>query len=94
MPEISDVDSWPMPPGLPQMETGQLIRSRKITEPPMTSRQVRLGGAEPKVIVAETREYVIFRVWSSRGADLGEQCMRRDEFERDYERGGHVAYVP
>jgi hypothetical protein len=87
-----DPDKWAMPPTTP-MATGQVIRERKIYKPPMTSVPVRAGGAEPKVIVAETREWVIYRVWSSKGEVLGEHAMKLDEFEERFERGEIVQYL-
>lgn len=47
---------------------------------------VRRGGAEPKVVVAETEQFVVYRVWSSYGRDLGERCMPRGDFEAEFER--------
>jgi hypothetical protein len=79
----TDINAWPeLPPGV----SGTQIRYRKIHMPPMTSGPVRSGGAEPKVITAETRQHVIYHVYSSGGRDLGERCMKRAEFETEFER--------
>jgi hypothetical protein len=77
------VDTWP---GLPDGHDGIEIRSRKIYLPPMTTRPVRDGGAEPKMIVAETGQWVIYRVWSSKGQDLGELISPRPAFDAEFER--------
>lgn len=90
---MTDVDRWPLPPLMAELSQGQLIRERKVVMPPMTSRPVRPGGAEPKVIVAETREFVVYRVWSSKGEDLGERVLSKAEFDETYERGFTVQYV-
>lgn len=76
-------DTWPT---LPDGVTGTQIRYRKILTPPMTTKPVRLGGSEPKVIVVETEKYVIWRVFSSSGRDFGEHCTERPEFESEFER--------
>lgn len=88
-----DPDEWAMPPTAP-MVSGQVIRHRSIIRPPVTSVPVRTGGEEPKVIVAETREWVIYRVWSSKGVDLGERAMKLDDFDTTFERGEIVQYLP
>lgn len=81
---MSDINAWPaLPPGV----TGQQIRERKVYHPPMVDRPVRAGGAEPTVIVAETRQYVIYQVFSSRdGRDLGEHVVTAGHFESRFER--------
>lgn len=61
------------------MKAGDKIRYKKIT------RGVRLGGAEPKRIEYLGDEWVIYRTWSSKGSDLGEYAVTREEFERDFE---------
>lgn len=88
-----DPDEWVMPPTAP-LASGQVIRGRSIVRPPITSAPVRTGGACPMVIVAETREWVIYRVWSAKGVDLGERAMRLDDFEEQFERGEIVQYLP
>lgn len=77
-------DNWP---ALPDGVTGVQIRHSATYEPPMTIRPTRLGDAEPKVIVAETQSYVIYRTWSAdRTRDFGEHCMTRGDFEQTFER--------
>ena len=71
-----------LPPGV----EGVQVRHRKIIRPPVTSRPVRLGGAEPTVIVAETAEHVVYGIYSSGHRFLGERCMPRAEFEAEFER--------
>lgn len=81
------VDDWPeLPVNQPAVPVLDQIRERKVYGPPMTTRPVRAGGAEPKAIVAETREYVVWRVWSANGADLGEDVLPRAAFEQRFER--------
>lgn len=79
----SCVDVWP---GLPEGFDGTEIRSRKVFGPPMTTRPVRLGGAEPMMIVFESRDFVIYNIWSSKGEDLGEKIVTKEEFEAQFER--------
>lgn len=80
---MTDVNTWlDLPPGV----TGQQIRERKISYPPMVSKPVRHGGACPYAIVTETQQFVIYKVWSSRGADLGERVLKIEEFEKQFER--------
>lgn len=80
-------DDWPELP-THQIEVPVLdqIRHRKVFGPPMTSGPVRLGGSEPKAIVAETREFVVYRTWSANGVDLGEKCLPKKAFETEFER--------
>jgi len=78
---MSDVDKWLE---LPEGETGQQIRHRKTFDG--AEGRYRLGGAEPKAIVAESRNWVIYRVWSHDGRDLGEHICPKPEFERKFER--------
>lgn len=81
-------DTWPELP-TQQLEVPVLgqIRHRRVYGPPLTGGGlVRLGGSEPKAIVAETREFVVYRTWSARGVDLGEKCIPRAEFEKEFER--------
>ncbi len=89
---MADIDWWAKPPTAPGMRMGQLIRERKVVYPPAVTQPTRLGGAEPKVIVAETRAYVIYRVWSKKGEDLGEHCLSKAEFDAKFERGDTVPY--
>lgn len=91
---MTDINSWALPPGAKDLPSGQLIRYRKIFEPPMTSRPVRKSGQEPMVIVAETGNFVIYRVWSSKGVDLGERCMAKEDFDAEFERGAVIHYLP
>lgn len=78
----------PMPteywPPLPDGATGQQIRRRKIVE--ISGKVIRVGGLEPKAIIAETNRFVIYRVWSESGRDLGERCLELTEFEEEFER--------
>ena len=80
---MADVYEWPE---LPEGATGQQVRYRHISHQPATSRPVRLGGLEPKAIVAETESWVIYRVWDRSGRDLGERCCPKPEFETEFER--------
>lgn len=81
------VDDWPeLPVNQPAVPVLDQIRHRKVYGPPLTADPIRKGGAEPKAIVAETREFVIYRVWSSTGKDLGESCLPKAEFEEQFER--------
>ncbi len=78
------VDMWPP---LPAGVTGQQIRNRKIYAPPGTGRAVRVGGGEPKVIVAESRTFVIYETFSAKdGKSLGEHVAPRAQFEEHFER--------
>lgn len=90
---MSRLEGWVLPPQAVQVTEGQLIRHRKTFEPPITSERARLGSDEPKVIVAETRGFVVYRTWAGDGRDLGESCVSRDEFEREFERGPLINYV-
>ena len=63
------------------MKAGDKIRYKKIVQ------GVRLGGAEPKVIDYISDEWVIFRVWSSKGEDLGQQVLGRENFDEQFEAG-------
>lgn len=83
---MSSTDDWPMPPVTPRLKMGQLIRYRK------TAQGTRFGRSEPKVIVTESREFVIYRVWSSDGKDLGERAVDKGAFEEHYERGVMAQY--
>lgn len=74
-------DDWPELTK-PEYPVGQQIRCRKVTEIGL----VRLGNSEPKAIIAETKDYVIFETWSAGGKSLGERCLPRGEFEDNYER--------
>lgn len=78
----SPVDTWPP---LPKGVTGTEIRARYIAG------GVRVSGAEPKVIVAETEGYVIFKVWSAKGRDLGERVLTKSDFEEQFERRPEVS---
>lgn len=71
------LDHWPP---LPDGVTGTQIRCRRIIG------RVRLGGAEPKVIVAETERNVIYRAYGANGQFLFERAMAADEFEQEFER--------
>lgn len=88
---VPPADDWAAPPLPGEIRTGQLIRHREIFV--NGDRRTRLGGMEPKVIVAETRDYVIYRIWAYGGRDLGEKCLPRDEFEAKFERGPMTQYV-
>lgn len=65
----------------------ELIRYKKIVS------GVRLGGNEPKRIIAETEQYVIYKVSSNKGKDLGEHCISRDEFNESFERIPDAPYT-
>lgn len=75
----SQTDVWPP---LPDGVTGTQVRCRQFAV------GVRLGGAEPKVLVAETENYVIFKIWSSNHEDLGERVLTKVEFDDKFERRG------
>lgn len=81
-------DEWPeLPTSAPAVPVLDQIRERRVVGPPLTSGPlIRIGGSEPKAIVAETREYVVWRVWSSRGVDLGEDVLPKAAFEERFER--------
>lgn len=81
---MADVNEWL---SLPEGVTGQQVRYRETFESyAFPGTRYRLGGAEPKAIVTETEGWVIYRVWSSKGKDLGERCISRQEFEAEFER--------
>lgn len=61
------------------MKTGDLIRSTKIVC------GVRVGGAEKHRIEYYGNDYVVYRVWSFDGRDLGEQTMPRKLFDKNFE---------
>jgi hypothetical protein len=86
-------DTWPP---LPAGVTGQQIRHREVTTGAAYGmRPVRLGGAVPKVIIAETRTFVIYEAFSpSDGGSLGERAVPRDQFEKDFERKSGLQIVP
>lgn len=70
-----------MQPAVPVLDQ---IRNRKVTE--VAGKLVRLGGSEPKAIVAETKQFVVYRVWSATGKDLGERCSSKANFDEEFER--------
>lgn len=86
---FDEIDRWeelngwiPLPDGV----TGVQIRHRKIVD-----NRVRYGGGEPKVIVAETAEWVIYAVFSGPGPGttgrfIKEIAAPRDRFEEEFER--------
>jgi hypothetical protein len=77
-------NTWPL---LPAGVTGQQIRYRKVFNPPMVDVPVRVGGAEPKVIVTESRTFVIYETFSAKdGKSLGEHVAPRAQFEEHFER--------
>lgn len=84
---FEEVDRWERLNGwipLPDGVTGQQIRHRKIG-----TGGVRLGAACPKVIVAETAEWVICAAYSGPGTSgrfIGEIAVPRTEFEEEFER--------
>lgn len=81
--ETDPLDTWPTPPAGTE---GQQVRYRKILGPPTTASRVRIGEAEPKVIVAESAKYVIYQIFSHDGRDLGERVLARTEFDSGFER--------
>jgi len=70
-------DEWPP---LPEGVTGTQVRCRQFAV------GVRIGGNEPKVILAETEDYVIFKIWSSNDEDLGERVLTKMDFDEKFER--------
>lgn len=75
----SCTDEWPeLPTQQPAVPVLDQIRHRKVSEIG--------GGSEPKAIVAETRDFVVYRVWSAKGEDLGESVPPKVEFEQRFER--------
>lgn len=90
---MSRLEGWVLPPQAVQVTEGQLIRHRRMFNSSPTSGGVRVGGSEPKVIVAETRQFVVYRTWADDGRDLGESCVSRDEFDQEFERGPTINYV-
>ena len=86
---FEEVDRWERLNGwipLPQGVVGTQIRHRKIV-----GNDVRLGGGEPKVIITESIEWVIYAVFSGPGpGDTGrfikEIALPRDRFDEEFER--------
>lgn len=86
---FDDIDRWERLNGwtpLPQGVVGTQIRHRKIV-----GDNVRLGGGEPKVIIAETIEWVVYAVFSGPGPShsgrfICEKAVPRSEFEEEFER--------
>lgn len=83
---FDEVDRWERLNGwipLPHGVTGTQIRHRKII-----GNNVRLGGGEPKVIVAETDEWVIYAVHSGgrNSRFITENAVRKEQFENEFER--------
>lgn len=77
-------DEWP---ALPEGVKGVQIRHRKIFGFSMASDPgVRLGAAEPKVIVAETDQWIVYAIYGADGRYLGERTHLRSGFQEFFER--------
>lgn len=88
---MTDVNDWPTPPGTRPLRTGQLIRYKQTFRE--GGKEYRVGGLEPRIIIAETPGYIIYNVWTSGGAFLSEEAITREEFNQKFERGPIVQYV-
>lgn len=64
------------------MKAGDLFQYKKVMS------GIRVGGLERKRIEHYGSDYVVYRAWSSKGKDLGERVMGRQEFDERAEPKG------